>query len=69
MREEKSKYAIFLLVCHDDKKTWNIPNGDKGVSFERLVSELQAHWHSLSDDFTEIENITVLGIDLQKRFN
>ena len=69
MREEKSKHAVFLMVCHDDKKTWDIPNGDKRVSFDKLVSELRSHWQGLSDKFPEIENVTVLGINLQKRFN
>ena len=40
MREENSKYAVFLLVCHDDKKTWDIPNGKKRSFFRRASARI-----------------------------
>jgi hypothetical protein len=68
LRDKRSNRGIFLLVHQDKKKRWFDPNSHKRIDFERLTVLLQEHWKIISPKFSNIDDITVIGIDLTKRF-
>lgn len=65
LREENAGCGIFLLVAQNIKKGWNI-NG-KRVSLSELENVLQEYWHSIAHEWTKIDSIKVIVIDLNKR--
>jgi len=52
-----------------EKKGWDVPGASCRVSFDELIVALQAHWEQISPKFNGIDEITVIGIDLTKRFS
>lgn len=69
LRDEHSKYGIFMLVYQGRKKAWMHPDSNARMNFEQLVSGLSDHWKKNSSTFPNILDIKVVGIDLTKRNN
>lgn len=65
LREESAGCGIFLLVSLNQTKGWKIQ--DKTVSIEELASALKQYWQTISDQYTGVEEIEVIVIDLKKR--
>ncbi|WNN53246.1 hypothetical protein RIN66_04065 [Hafnia alvei] len=72
LRDVRSTYGLFVLVyggVHETKAHWQMPDGDLRFNFEQLIEQLQQHWHNVAEQYPNIEEITVIGIDLKKRSN
>jgi hypothetical protein len=67
LRDKRSSRGIFALVYHGLKTSWELPNGKRAESFDVLIEALQNHWTILSSQFSGVEDIKVIGIDLTKR--
>ena len=67
LRDNRSRRGVFVLVHRGDKLGWDVPGSDKRVDFVGLTVALQDHWRQISSKFPNIEDITVIGIDLRKR--
>lgn len=67
LRDNRSARGIFVLVNRDNSRHWQVPSGDK-VDFNGLVLALRAHWASIASKHIHVEELTVIGIDLLKRF-
>jgi hypothetical protein len=69
MRDERSRYGIFLLVYHGTKpgRSWMMSDGTTALTFEALVNKLQSRWSDLATSYPHIEDILVIGIDLTTR--
>jgi hypothetical protein len=68
LRDIHSGRGIFALVYRGEKKSWEHPVTSKSLNFDELVAALEAHWKTLSPKFPKVDDITVIGIDLTKRF-
>ena len=72
LRDSRSKRGIFLLIRRGNqgnKDHWEVPNSQNQVDFKSLISSLQEHWQAISPKFLNIDQITVIGIDLTVRSN
>ncbi len=70
LRDVKSGRGVFLLVNRGEERSrWQLPVSGEVVAFSRLVTLLQDYWEQiLSPKFFNIDDITVIGIDLTTRF-
>ena len=57
----------FALVYRGHKQGWDVPNARNRVDFDGLVEALRKHWDAISGRFPNVDEITVIGIDLTKR--
>ena len=67
LRDNRSNRGIFVLVYRGDKLCWELPESGKRVDFAELIVALQNHWQRISPEFPNVDDITVIGIDLTKR--
>lgn len=67
LRDDRSTRGIFLLVAQGGKQSWDLPGGARAEDFESLVRALQTHWSAISDNYSGVEDIRVIGIDLTRR--
>jgi hypothetical protein len=67
LRDVRSGRGILLLVYRGDKKTWQMPNRGGDVNFEQLIEELQTYWLQISPNYSRVDEIRVIGIDLTMR--
>lgn len=67
LRDNRSARGIFVLVNRKKGRRWQLPSGDL-VDFAQLLAALQDHWASIADRYPHVEDLTVMGIDLSKRF-
>lgn len=67
LRDKRSSRGIFVLVYHGNKASWDLPNGKRAESFDALIEALQDQWAVLALQFSAVEDISVIGIDLTKR--
>jgi hypothetical protein len=67
LRDKRSSRGIFVLVYRGDKGGWDVPGSDNRVNFSGLTAALQDHWRRISPKFSNVDDITVIGIDLTKR--
>lgn len=67
LRDNRSARGIFVLVNRTKGRRWQLPSGEL-VDFFQLLAALQNHWTSISDRHPHVEDLTVMGIDLSKRF-
>jgi hypothetical protein len=68
LRDRRSSRGIFLLVHRGKgKSNWELSESGKRVDFSRLVVALQECWAQISSQFPNIDEITVVGIDLTLR--
>lgn len=69
LRDNRSNRGIFLLVYRGAKERWGVPGREDRVDFAGLIAALQNHWWGISQKFSNVDDITVIGIDLTKRSN
>ncbi|AMA59430.1 hypothetical protein [Bradyrhizobium sp. CCGE-LA001] len=67
LRDNRSARGIFLLVNRTKGRRWQLPSGER-VDFDELLQSLRNHWNSITGEHPRVEDITVVGIDLSKRF-
>jgi hypothetical protein len=67
LRDNRLSRGIFLLVYRGEKAHWEVPGNSEQVDFAGLIVALQNHWQEISPRFANVEDITVIGIDLTKR--
>jgi hypothetical protein len=69
LRDNRSRRGIFVLVYRGEKAGWDVPGSDNRLDFTGLTAALQDHWQRISPKFSNVDDITVIGIDLTKRSN
>jgi hypothetical protein len=69
LRDNRSSRGIFLLVYRGKKAHWEVPGDSEKVDFSGLITALKNHWQGISPNFANVEDITVIGIDLTKRLS
>lgn len=67
LRDVRSSRGLFGLIYHGAKRSWDLPNGKRAESFDELTEALQDHWTIISQQFPDVEDIRVIGIDLTRR--
>jgi hypothetical protein len=67
LRDNRSARGIFVLVNRKRGRRWQLPSGDL-VEFDGLLGALQEHWKRVADQHPHVEDLSVVGIDLAKRF-
>jgi hypothetical protein len=67
LRDNRSKRGIFLLVYLGTKTNWELPDSDDRVNFMGLITALEDRWLQISPNFPNVDDITVIGIDLTTR--
>lgn len=68
LRDNRSSRGIFALVYRGEKVGWEVPGWANRVDFDGLIEALRNHWKTISDKFPGVDEITVIGINLTKRF-
>jgi hypothetical protein len=56
-----------VLVYRGDKGGWDVSSKINRLDFVGLTTALQDHWQRISPKFPNVDDITVIGIDLTKR--
>jgi len=67
LRDKRSNRGLFVLVYRGERAGWEVPGIDNRVDFSGLTAALQDHWMRISPKFSNVDDITVIGIDLTKR--
>ena len=67
LRDVRSSRGIFLLVYLGTKSYWDLPDGRRADTFEALLDALQRHWTLISNDYSGVEDIRIIGVDLTRR--
>jgi hypothetical protein len=67
LRDNHSNRGIFVLVYRGNKTGWDVPNRDNRVDFTELITALRERWNCISSKYSNVDEITVIGIDLTKR--
>lgn len=67
LRDNRSNRGLFVLVYRGEKGAWELPGTHHSVDFAGLVAALEAHWTKMSANFPNVDDISVIGIDLTKR--
>jgi len=69
LRDRRSSVGIYLLIYKDTerKQKWNVSNRPKPVAFEELLNALGDYWNEISGHFPNIEDIHIIGINLETR--
>lgn len=67
LRDIRSGRGLFILVYRGEKTAWELPDSRNQASFEGLVDALQNYWKEISSDFSTVDEIRVIGINLTKR--
>ncbi len=67
LRDNRSSRGVFVLVYRGEKKNWELPDGGKRVGFTELVQQLKSFWNDLSPRYPQIDEVSVIGIDLTLR--
>jgi hypothetical protein len=69
LRDARGGRGIYALVYRgEEKRSWQLPGSRRTVDFGGLIEALRAHWASIASKFPGIDDITIIGIDLKKRF-
>jgi hypothetical protein len=69
LRDARGGRGIYALVYRGQKKSsWQLPGSRRTVDFGGLIEALRAHWASIASKFPGIDDVTIIGIDLKKRF-
>jgi hypothetical protein len=67
LRDERSRFGIFLLVRNGEKQSWELGEHKHKANFEELCAALQQQADLLIASRPEKLAMTVVGIDLTKR--
>ncbi|WP_188011207.1 hypothetical protein [Vibrio vulnificus] len=65
LREESAGCGVFLLVSQNVTKKWLI-NGSR-VGLDELAAALKCYWLEISHEYSGVDAIDVIVIDLAKR--
>jgi hypothetical protein len=69
LRDIRSGRGIFVLVYRGfEKSGWQISSSNRPVDFNGLLTALREHWKTIASKYPGVEDITIVGIDLTKRF-
>ena len=68
LRDSRSTRGTYLLVNRDKTKRWQLPTGSF-VDFDGLLNALREYWTSIAIRHPNVEEISIIGIDLTKRFD
>lgn len=69
LRDNRSRQGVFVLVYRGEKAGWDVPVSNNRVDFAGLTAALQGYWGRISSNFSSVDDITIIGIDLTKRFD
>ena len=69
LRDNRSNRGIFMLVYRGEKAGWDVPGSNNRVDFAGLTTALQDYWWRISPKYSNVDDITVIGIDLTKRLS
>lgn len=64
LRDYRSNNGIYLLI-NQSMETWKF--SDQVLTFADLVTFLKSHWNTVSENYSYVNNIEIIGIDLLKR--
>lgn len=67
LRDNRSSRGVFVLVYRGEKSHWEMNDSGFRVDFDGLTVALQEHWKQISPNFSKVDDITIIGIDLTKR--
>jgi len=67
LRDPLTTYGIFLLVYRGNERKWEHPTTKCLMNFDELLVALQQHAQVYIRDRGEIDDVSVIGIDLTKR--
>ena len=67
LRDMRSSRGIFLIVYIGKKTNWDLPGGGYVDDFETLLSALRQHWSTLASQYSNVEDLAVIGVDLTRR--
>ena len=69
LRDVRGGRGIFALVYRGEKKKgWNVPGSRKSINFGELIVALRSHWNTIAAKYPNVDDVTIIGIDLTKRF-
>jgi len=68
LRDNRSGRGILALVYRGEKAGWDVPGWANRVDFDGLIEALRNRWKTISYKFPGVDEITVIGIDLIRRF-
>jgi hypothetical protein len=68
LRDNRSARGIFVLVNRDKRKRWEFASRER-LDFDTLIDALRAHWLEIANSYPHVEDVSVIGIDLTKRFD
>ncbi|WP_430244902.1 hypothetical protein [Neorhizobium sp. DAR64861/K0K2] len=64
--DRRSSRGAFLMVYQGNRATWELPNG-RQMSFDGLVEALKKHWIDLSPSYPNVDELTIIGLDLTRQ--
>lgn len=67
LRDARSSRGIFLLIYVGIKKSWDLPRGGNPENFDELLTALRQHWSVIANEYQNVEDLAVVGIDLTRR--
>ncbi|ESX45117.1 hypothetical protein NLY43_05600 [Mesorhizobium sp. C416B] len=67
LRDNLSNRGLFVLIYRGHRQGWDIPGTGNRVDFDGLVKALAQRWVEISASFPNVEDVTVIGIDLTAR--
>ncbi|MEN0116732.1 MAG: hypothetical protein AAGD15_08410 [Agrobacterium cavarae] len=66
LKDRRSSRGVFLMVHQGKKRSWELPGGSS-VDFDGLVEALKARWLEVSPSHPQVDELTIIGIDLTKQ--
>ena len=67
LRDQRSNRGLFVLLCRGTQSYWKLPDGTRAEDLPTLVDALQKHWAVISNRYPGIEDVRVVGVDLEER--
>ncbi len=67
LRDDKSRYGIYLLGYIGRKKTWEHPDNSSHLSFEQVVAMIDKRAKEIVAEQRNIEDIAVISLDFTDR--
>ena len=69
LRDDRSSRGLYVLIYTGTgpRSHWQLPSESGRVDFGGLIDALRSHWDEMSRNFPNIEDVTIIGIDLTIR--
>jgi hypothetical protein len=67
LRDARSSRGIFLLFYQEQRDGWELPNSGRAKTFDELLVALRTHWTTITTRFSDIDELSIIGVDLTKR--